>query len=60
MAEADKRPVHPGRGSCLQSAQTDALAKLLIQKRLITREESIRKISEERETHQRLLNPITQ
>jgi len=41
-------------------AQTDALAKLLIEKGLITREEFMQKISEERATYQRLLNPIRQ
>lgn len=41
-------------------AQTDALANLMIEKGLITREEFMRKISEERATYQRLLNPIPQ
>jgi hypothetical protein len=41
-------------------AQTDALAKPLIEKGLITREEFIQKISEERATYQKLLNPPTQ
>ena len=41
-------------------AQTDALAKLLIEKGLITREEFIRKISEERATYQKLFNPRPQ
>ena len=41
-------------------AQTDALAKLLIERGLITREEFMQKISEERATNQRLLNPTTQ
>jgi type IV secretory pathway component VirB8 len=36
-------------------AQTDALAKLLIEKGLITREEFMQKISEERATYQKLL-----
>jgi len=39
-------------------AQTDALAKLLIEKGLITQEEFMQKISEERVTYQRLLNPL--
>jgi hypothetical protein len=38
-------------------AQTDALAKLLIEKGLITREEFMQKISEERATYQKLVNP---
>jgi hypothetical protein len=35
-------------------AQTDALTKLLIEKELITREEFMQKISEERATYQRM------
>jgi hypothetical protein len=41
-------------------AQTDALAKLLIEKGLITREEFMQKISEERATYQKLFNPTPQ
>jgi hypothetical protein len=41
-------------------AQTDALAKLLIEKGLITREEFMEKISEERATYQKVLNPTPQ
>ena len=41
-------------------AQTDALAKLLIEKGLITREEFMQKISEERATYHRLFNPTQQ
>jgi hypothetical protein len=41
-------------------AHTDALAKLLIEKGLITEEEFMRKLSEERATYQRLLNPTPQ
>jgi hypothetical protein len=37
-------------------AQTDALAKLFIEKGLITREEFMQKISEERATYQNFLN----
>jgi hypothetical protein len=37
------------------SRKTDALAKLLIENGLITREKFLRKISEERATYQRLL-----
>ena len=44
----------------LSLAQTDALAKLLIEKGLITREEFMQKISEERGTYQKLLNPTPQ
>ena len=38
-------------------AQTDALAKLLIEKGVITREEYMAKILEERAVYQRMLNP---
>jgi len=38
-------------------AQTDALAKLMIEKGLIAREEFMQKISDERATYQKLLNP---
>jgi hypothetical protein len=41
-------------------AQTDALAELLIEKGLITREEFMQRISEERATYQKLLNPTAQ
>ena len=41
-------------------AQTDALAKLLIEKGLINREEFLQKISEERGTYQKLFNPTQQ
>jgi len=43
-------------------AQTDALAKLSIEKGVITRQEFMEKISEERATYQyqKLLNPTAQ
>jgi hypothetical protein len=41
-------------------AQADALAKLLIEKGLITRKEFMQKISEERATYQKLINPTVQ
>jgi hypothetical protein len=41
-------------------AQSDALAKLLIEKGIITKPEFLQKISEERATYQRMLNPIRQ
>ena len=40
-------------------AQTDALAKLLIEKGLISREEFMQRISEERATYQKLLKPTS-
>jgi hypothetical protein len=39
-------------------ARTDALAKLMIEKGLITREEFMQKISEERATYQRMLHKV--
>jgi hypothetical protein len=60
MAEPDKRPVTVEELLVSSLAQTDALAKLLIEKGLITREEFMQKISEERATYQRLLNPTPQ
>jgi hypothetical protein len=60
MAELDKRPVMLEEFLVSSLAQADALAKLLIEKGLITREEFMEKISEERATHQRLLNPTPQ
>ena len=46
MAEPDKRPVTMQELLVSSLAQTDALAKLLIEKGLITREEFMQKISE--------------
>ena len=40
-------------------AQTDALAKLLIEKGIITQQELLQKISEERATYQAMLRPDT-
>ena len=60
MAEPDNRPVTMQELLVSSLAQTDALAKLLIEKGLITREEFIQKISEERATYQKLLNPTQQ
>ena len=55
MAEPDKKPVTMEELLVSSLAQTDALAKLLIEKGLITREEFMRKISEERATYQKAL-----
>jgi hypothetical protein len=57
MAEPDKRPITMEELIVSSLAQTDALAKLLIEKGLITRDEFMNKLSEERATYQRLLNP---
>lgn len=41
-------------------AQTDVLAKLLIEKKVITREEYVEKLSAQRAVNQKLLNPTVQ
>jgi hypothetical protein len=56
MAAPDKRPVTLEKLVVSSLAQTDTLAKLLIEKGVITREEFMQKISEERATYQKLLN----
>jgi hypothetical protein len=55
MAEPDKRPVTMEEFLVSSLAQTDALAKLLIEKGLITREEFMKRISEERAAYHWLL-----
>jgi hypothetical protein len=57
MSEPDKRPVTLEELLVSSLAQTDALAKLLIEKGLITRKEFMQKISKERARYQKLLNP---
>ena len=57
MAEPDKQAVTLEELLVSSLAQTDARAKLLIEKGVITQEEFMQKISEERATYQRLLNP---
>jgi hypothetical protein len=54
---ADKAPVTLQELVISSLAQSDALAKLLIEKGIITEQEFLRRISEERATYQRLLNP---
>ena len=60
MASEDRTPVASQELLVSSLAQTDALAKLLIEKGIITREEFMQKISEERATYQKLLNPTAQ
>ena len=60
MAEPNKRRVTLEELLVSSLAQTDAPAKLLIEKGLITREEFMQKISEERATYQKLFNPVPQ
>jgi hypothetical protein len=55
MAKSDKRAVTLEELLLSSLAQTDALAKLLIEKGLITQ-----KIPQERATYQKLLNPTPQ
>jgi hypothetical protein len=55
MPEPDKRPVTMEELLVSSLAQTDALAKLLIEKGLIIREEFVQKIAEEQATYQGML-----
>jgi hypothetical protein len=57
MAEPDKRPVTMEELLVSSLAQTDALTKLLIEKGLVTQEEFMRKISEERATYRNFSIP---
>jgi len=59
MAEPDKRPITNEELLVSSLGQTDGLAKLLIEKGLITREEFMQKISEKRATYQKLLKPTS-
>ena len=56
MAEPDKKPVTLEEPLVSSLAQTDALAKLLIEKGIITQPEFMAKIAQERATYQRMLN----
>jgi hypothetical protein len=60
MAEPDRRAVTLEELLVSSLAQTAGLAKLLIEKGVIAREEFMQKISEERRTYQKLLNPTLQ
>jgi hypothetical protein len=61
MATADKNQLVTIQELMVSSlSQSDALAKLLIEKGVITQQQFLRKISEDRETYQTLLNPIPQ
>jgi len=59
MANSAKKPVALEELLISSLAQTDALAKLLIKKGVITQEEFLQKIAAERATYQALLNPST-
>ena len=58
MSGSDKTPVTMQELLVSSFAQTDALAKLLIEKGIITRQEFLAKISEERATYQPMCKPI--
>ena len=61
MAEIDKgKPVSLEELMVSTLAMTDALAKLLIEKGVITDAEFKQKLLEERAIYQRILNPTTQ
>jgi len=61
MAELDKSKTVTLEELLLSTlAQGDALAKLLIEKGVITEQELLQKIAEERATYQRLLKPTVQ
>jgi hypothetical protein len=60
MSEPDKKPVMMEELLVSSLAQTDALSKLLIEKGLITREEFMQRISEERATYQKLFDTTPQ
>jgi hypothetical protein len=60
MAEPNRMPATMEELLVSSLAQIDALAKLLIEKGLITREAFMQKISEERPTYQKILNPTQQ
>jgi hypothetical protein len=61
MAKLDKTtPVNLQELIVSSLAMADALGKLFIEKGIITQDEFMRKLSEERATYQRLLNPTPQ
>jgi hypothetical protein len=61
MVQADKQtPVSIQELLVSTLAQSDALAKLLIEKGVITRAEFLEKVSAERAVYQRMLNPTVQ
>ena len=61
MAKLEKMPPVNLQELIVSSlAMADALVKLLIEKGIITQDEFMRKLSEERATYQRLLSPTPQ
>ena len=57
MAKSEKTPVTVGELLVSSLAQTDAIADLLVEKGLVTRDEILQKVSEHRAMYQRILNP---
>ena len=57
MGDADKTPITMQELLVSSLAQTDALAKLLIEKGCITQQEFLAKISEERAAYQAMFKP---
>jgi hypothetical protein len=60
MVTSEKAPVTLEELLVSSLAQSDALSKLLIEKGIITQQEFLAKIAEERATYQRMLNPTVQ
>ena len=60
MAESPEAPVTIQELLVSSLAQTDALAKLLIEKGVISQQKFMKKSSEERATYQRTLKPMPQ
>ena len=60
MANSEKASVTVEELLVSSLASTDALVKLLIEKGVITKNEFLHKVAEERATYQRILNPVAQ
>ena len=60
MATQEKQPATIQELLISALATNDALAKLLIEKGIITQQEFLTKIAEERATYQRMLKPTRQ
>jgi len=59
MANSEKTSVTVEELLVCSLAQTDALSKLLIEKGVITQQEFLAKIAEERATYQHMLKPTS-
>jgi hypothetical protein len=60
MTQNPKEPVSIEELLVSSLAQTDVLAKLLIDKGIITKQEFLQKVAEERATYQAMLRPTSQ